>query len=391
MDKNVGLNFKIFYFIKFIGQGVFYPFLVMLLVSKGVSGPALGLLLMIIPFGKVIMQPLSGYLCDLYRIHKSVLLFSVMLNFIGGLFMFICPPVYIFYLLAIVIITLGETSADTLINTLAIDFLARTNRQTDFGRWRLWGAFGYMAGSFFLGFFVLDNTLKLVPIIFAGANIFSLFAAFSLPRASEKKPVDWLGGIKMVTQNPPYILLLLGMVFTGVSFSIIMNYYSVYMKGIGAASWIIGLGVALQTGVEILLSANTKVIIDRFSLRIVFLLGYAVLPLRCFLYFINKNPLIGLAIQNLHGFLIFSAFIVGMIVLDMNLKPEWRSTGQAYYYSAFGGIGAMLGSFIAPLIFDNQGISALWAVAAVIAFIGYGFVNLATRKLIPTRWQRLSH
>ncbi len=39
MDKNVGLNFKIYYFIKFIGQGVLYPFLVMLLASKGVSGP----------------------------------------------------------------------------------------------------------------------------------------------------------------------------------------------------------------------------------------------------------------------------------------------------------------------------------------------------------------
>jgi MFS family permease len=383
MDKNVGLNFKIYYFIKFIGQGVLYPFLVMLLASKGVSGPALGLLLMIIPFGRVVLQPLAGYLCDLYRIHKSVLLFSVVLNFIGGLFMFICPPVYIYYLIAIVIITLGETSADTLINTLAIDYLARTNLQTDFGRWRLWGAFGYMAGSFLLGFFVLDNTLKLVPIIFAGANIFALFAAISLPKASEKKPVDWLGGIKMVTHNPPYVLLLLGMVCAGVSFSIIMNYYSVYMKGIGAASWIIGLGVALQTGVEILLSANTKAITDRFSLRVVYLLGFALLPVRTLFYFLIKNPIIGLAIQNLHGFYIFSAFIIGMIVLDMNLQPEWRSTGQAYYYSAFGGFGAMIGSFIAPLIFDNQGISMLWIFATIIAFIGYVFVNLATKKLIP--------
>ena len=381
MKKNVGLNFKVYYFIKFVGQGVLYPFLVMLLISKNVSGPGLGLLLMAIPFGKMILQPLSGYLCDLYRIHKSILLVSVVLNFIGGLFMFLCPPVYIYYLIAIVIITLGETSADTLINTLAIDYLARTNHQTNFGRWRLWGAFGYMAGSFLLGFFVLDKTLNFVPMIFAGANILSLFAAITLPRASEKKPVDWLGGIKMLTHNPPYVLLLLGMICAGVSFSIIMNYYSVYMKGIGAASWIIGLGVALQTGVEILLSANTKSITERFSLRAVYLLGFALLPVRTLLYFLVKNPVLGLAIQNLHGFYIFSAFIIGMIVLDINLQPEWRSSGQAYYTSAFGGIGAMLGAFIAPLIFENQGISMLWLVASVIAFIGYLFVFQSTRKL----------
>lgn len=161
------------------------------------------------------------------------------------------------------------------------------------------------------------------------------------------------------------------------------------MKGIGAASWIIGLSVALQTGVEIRLSANTKAITDRFSLRATYLLSFVALPIRCLLYFINKSPVLGLAIQNLHGFYIFSTFIVGMIVLDMNLKPEWRSTGQAYYYSAFSGIGAMPGSFIGPLIFDNQGISALWAIAAVIAFIGYLLVNHATRKLIPIREKNL--
>jgi predicted MFS family arabinose efflux permease len=90
---------------------------------------------------------------------------------------------------------------------------------------------------------------------------------------------------------------------------------------------------------------------------------------------------LGLAIQNLHGFYIFSAFIIGMIVLDKNLQPEWRSSGQAYYGSAFAGIGAMLGAYIAPLIFENQGISVLWLVATFIAFIGYLFVFQSTRKL----------
>ncbi|HUV15804.1 MAG TPA: hypothetical protein VMW28_04495, partial [Pelolinea sp.] len=68
---------------------------------------------------------------------------------------------------------------------------------------------------------------------------------------------------------------------------------------------------------------------------------------------------------------------------DMNLKPEWRSTGQSYYYSAFGGFGATLGALIAPTIFNNQGISALWAFALVVASIGFLFVNHATRVLIP--------
>jgi PPP family 3-phenylpropionic acid transporter len=383
MGKPVGLRFKIYYFTKFIGQGVLYPFLVLYLNSKGINGPLLGLLLMMIPLGKVALQPLSGYLCDLYRIHKQTLVASVLINFTGGLFLFLAPAGKIALILpAMLLIALGETSVDTLINTMAIDYLARTKQQTDFGRWRLWGAFGYMAGSFFLGFFELEKTLPYMPLIFGLVNFLSMFVAITLPRSSEKKPVDWWGGVKMVTHNPPYALLLTSMVFTGISFSFIQNYYSVYMKAIGAASWIIGFGVALQTGVEILLSANTKVIIRKFSLRTVYLAGFAALPLRCILYFINQNPVLGLAIQNLHGFYIFSAFIVGMIVLDMNLKPEWRSTGQAYYSSAFAGIGSMLGSFFGPLIFDSQGISVLWLFAAGIAFTGFLLARRATRKLV---------
>jgi PPP family 3-phenylpropionic acid transporter len=381
MGKRIELKFKVYYFLKFIGQGVYYPFLVMLLTSKGIGGSQLGVLLMVIPIGKVFLQPVTGYLCDLYRIHKQVLLFSLVANALGGMMMYFCSPVFSCYLLAIVIITLGEMNLDMLINTLAVDYLSRTNEQTEFGRWRLWGAFGFMGGSFLLGLFALDQTLPLIPIIFALANLFAFFAALYLPDASAKKPVDWLGGIKMVTHNPPFAILLAGMVFSGISFSIIMNYYSVYMEIIGAASWMIGLGVAMQTGFEILLSANTKAITERFSIRFVYMLGFAVVPIRSLLYFVNRNPVFGLVIQNLHGFYIFSAFIVGLLVLDLNLKPEWRSTGQSYYYAAFGGIGAIVGSFIAPMIFDQLGISILWAFTAGLAFMGYILIWLASKKL----------
>lgn len=60
MDKKVGLKFKVYYFIKFIGQGVLYPFLVLLLTSKGINGSALGLLLMVIPFVKWFYNPCQG-------------------------------------------------------------------------------------------------------------------------------------------------------------------------------------------------------------------------------------------------------------------------------------------------------------------------------------------
>jgi MFS family permease len=208
--------------------------------------------------------------------------------------------------------------------------------------------------------------------------------AWSLPKASAKKPADWLGGVKLIIQNRSFSLLLVGVVLSGLSFNVIFTYYSVYMRGIGAASWVIGMGVAMQTVVEIILSANTKAITDRFPLRKVYLFGFALLPVRAMLYILNSSPLIGLLIQNLHGFYIFSTFIIGIIVLDLNLEPEWRSTGQSYYYSAFGGFGATMGALVAPLIFDARGISVLFAFAMVVAAAGFALISRASLILIPT-------
>lgn len=381
MEKRVAINFKIYYYLRFMGQGVFYPYLVLFLTSNGINGGQLGILMMLLPLGKLLLSPLSGYLCDLYRIHKHILIASVFITFSGAAYLFFAQPSFLVYFLSILLITLGEVSVDSLINTLAIDYLARTDSQVHFGRWRLWGAVGFMTGSFLLGFFSLDLTLNFVPILFAGTNLLAFFTAFALLRASGKKPQNWLGGITLLTKNAPFATLLLGIIFSGMGFNIVFSYYSVYMTGIGASSLVIGLGVAMQTLVEIGLSANTKRITDRFSLRKTYLLGFALLPVRSFLYLINRSPVIGLLIQNLHGFYIFSAFIIGLILLDMNLAPEWRSTGQSYYLSAFGGFGATLGALIAPVIFETRGISDLWVFASMVAIVGFLFVSLASRKL----------
>lgn len=253
MDRKVAFHFKLYFFFRFMGHGFFYPFLVLYLISKNIAGGQLGLLLMMVPFGKLLLSPISGYLSDLYRVHKQVLIGSVFMVFAGAAYLTFTAPSFPVYFLSILIITLGEVSGDSLINTLAIDYLSRTGRQTDFGRWRLWGAAGFMVGSFLLGLFDLNLTLNLVPLLFAATNLAAFIVAFTLPKASAKKPTDWLGGIKLVTQNRSFSLLLFGIVLSGLSFNIVLTYYSVYMQGIGASSWLIGLGVAMQTIVEIIL------------------------------------------------------------------------------------------------------------------------------------------
>ena len=382
LEKKTALGFKAFFFFKYMGQGVLYPFLVLYLNGKGITGAELGLLLTLLPLGKVAIAPVLSYLCDLYRIHKPMLITSMFFNTIGGFLLYRSEDVFASFVFAMVLITLGEAVGDTLGITLALDFLAPRNRQTDYGKWRLWGAVGYMAGALFLGLFVLDSNIALVPLVFTLANLAAGLAAMIHPRASAKKPQDWLGGLKILKEVRGFVLLLVGAVFSGFTFNVIQSFYSVYMIELGAASWMVGVGVGLQVLIEILLSANTKRITDRIPLRYVYLSGFLVLPIRTVLYLLNRNPFTGLMIQNLHGFFIFSAFITGILVLDRVLPGEWRATGQSYYVSAVVGIGAMAGSFFAPLVYDMSGMPALWIMAAAVGFTGFGLVTWAT-KILP--------
>lgn len=381
-DNKIGLGFKVYFFFRYMGQGVLYPFLVLYLTAKGISGAELGLLLTMLSLGKVVIAPLLSYVCDLYRVHKTILIASMFFNALGGFLLYRSETAFYSFLLAVGLITLGEAVGDTLAITLALDYLASRGRQTDYGRWRLWGAVGYLGGAIFLGLFVLEKHITIVPLVFALANLGAMLTSFAHPRALATKPQDWLGGLKMLPEIKGFLLLLAGCVFSGLTFNVIQTYYSVYMVELGAASWMVGIGVGLQVIVEIILSANTKRITERFSLRHVYLLGFLALPVRTVLYVLNGNPLIGLLIQNLHGLFVFGAFITGMLVLDRVLDREWRATGQAYYISAMTGIGAMLGSFFAPLVYDASGISMVWAFAAIASAIGFALVGRATGILL---------
>lgn len=383
MNKKVAFIFKAFYVLRFLGQGVFYPYVVLYLASKGLGGAQLGVVMMMLPLSKVLFAPVSGYFSDLYHIHKKVLIASMLLISVGGAYLFFLSHSFLEYFLAALIFALGEVSVDPLVNTLAVDYLGRSGDQNDFGRWRLWGAIGFLAGALPPGFIGMSLMLPVTPLVYAGASFIAFLIAFSLPRASAKKPVDWLGGIKLVSRNQPFALMLAGVMLSGIGFNVLMNYYAVYMTGIGASSWIISFGVAAQTLVEIALSANTRWILTRFPLRMVYLSGFLTQPMRALLYIVNRSPWVGLLIQNLHGFYVFSVFIVGVIVLDATLQPEWRSTGQSYYSSAFAGFGGAIGALVAPLLFDRNGITVVFAFAMAASVFGYLFVSLTTRRLLP--------
>ena len=61
-NPNNDTRFKAFFFLNFLGNGVFIPYMGLFLMNKGFQGAELGALMAVVPLVKIFAQTLWGYL-----------------------------------------------------------------------------------------------------------------------------------------------------------------------------------------------------------------------------------------------------------------------------------------------------------------------------------------
>jgi PPP family 3-phenylpropionic acid transporter len=95
------------------------------------------------------------------------------------------------------------------------------------------------------------------------------------------------------------------------------------------------------------------------------------------------QPAAAVALQLVHGS--FSLFLVCSIQYINQIVPsQWRATGQALFWAAQFGLGAIIGNSVAGVLYDRAGLSLMFAVCG--AFIVCSAIAaLFVVKEIPER------
>lgn len=372
-----------------LAYGVFMPYQGLYLTRRGLGGAELAVLLGVMPLVKIIAQPLWGMIADIY--HARRLILSLTLVGVGVVALFF-PGVHKFgvWFLLVVLFSMFEAPSMPLATAITIDYLETRQEVERFGELRMWGSLSFVIASLVMGLVFLDHLIIHIPLVFAVVEIASGVLVLFLPGpAFSQQHIGWCESIAILKSDPMLAVFLLGIMLIGMTMGISYQYVSIYLSTLGAAGFLIGLSVALSAMLEIPLMANAARILNRVRLETVLLLGLSALPLRWLLYALVRNPVWLLPVHLLHGFAIMGIVVAGATYVAQRLPGELRATGQGLYNVAFGGVGPMLGLFMAGFLYElPNGMQYIWFSCALVAMMGVLVVGLSLRKQRAARETR---
>ena len=324
-----------------------------------------------------VSQPVWGLLSDVRSQHRQAL---VLACFGMALIIFAYWFATDFWLLAIltILFAIMRAPVDVLITALALEHLEKHPGSASFGSLRLWGSVGFVAASFAIGALLIDNggTRWIIPL-YALTGVVLGVIALTVPDSAAYGKVNWQQGLDLLRRRRVLFWLLLSILLIGMTLGIVNNYFSIYMSEIAAPGWVIGFAISLSAIFEIPLLSGIPTFIRRWGIRLMFVVGAACLPLRWFAYYLIDDPLFVLPVQVLHSIGMMSLLVVGVLYVDKLIQPSFRASGQALYAASLHGIGPGIGLYFGGVIFEQNGISAVWLFSTIVGVVGVGLLIYA--------------
>ena len=387
---------SIMMFLQFAIWGAWLPLLWNYLSGHlGFDGPRIGEIFMVGGIGAIIGPFIAGQIADRYFNTEK---FLGICHILGGILIWQLSWIDTYAMFLVFSLLYSLIYAPTLALTNSLSFHHLPDRDRDFGKIRLWGTVGWIAVGIGIGQYLLhavtptiDPMLTGVALVEAKQSViaaqnagivvaFKLSAilgivmglyCFSLPSTPPNKSESSNAAAKALSEvrfQPLITLFLLA-----VPVSCIHQFYFVHTApfvqqvqagaGENIAAWfnnIFGVGggglMTLGQMSEILVLGMMPILAVKFSRKSLLTLGLVAYTLRFFL-FSTVGTVAGTATDAqvamviggilLHG-LCFGCFIfVAFMVVDEEMTPDVKASGQNLFNLVIIGIGIVVGSLIA--------------------------------------------
>jgi PPP family 3-phenylpropionic acid transporter len=378
----IQFRFRLYYVLEYAGVSIFFPYLALYFKQIRLTAIQAGILLALIPLVGFLAQPLWGLMSDIYGIRRTALILGWLGVAITSMAMGLTTE---FHWLFLIVLTMAIMRGPTapISTAMALDFLERQNRKEEFGSIRLWGSVSFCITALFVGAFLVEQAIETIVFWYGGLMFLLTLVTFTLPDTASSQQVNWRDGVTLLTREPVLATFLFGMLFVGITLGIANQYVAVYLKDIQTPGWLIGLSMSISALPEVPLMAIVPKLMARWGIRLTFLIGIGLLPLRWLLYAIISQPFFTVPVHVLHGFGLTALLVVGVIYMDRMLLRQWRATGQALYSASLFGIGPSIGVFMAGSLYERGGITPVWIFAMAVGLVGLAIITWATRTPSP--------
>lgn len=367
---------KIYYFLLYAIIALQIPYLPLYFKKMGAGGDFIGLITALGPFVGLFMQPFWGIVAD--RTQRLKLIIQILL-FCSSAVILLLPlrTDKTWWMLTMLLYTMVQTASIPLTDTL---MLSDAERSREFGRYRLWGSFGFAAtvlgSSLFIGTENIENIFPLSSALFLLVWLLS----FTLPKV-QVAGVKYDGKeVLKLLRNPLFILLGLYAFLIQMPFSAYNSFFSIYFTGLGASAAMVGTAWALAAGSEIPVFYLFNLIRKYLSLPQILTLAGIIYALRWFVY--AYYPLLGLVLvlQISQGFTFGLFYLAALQLINESTASEIKASAQMVFSALAWSLGAAAGSYSGGLLYSAFGLAAMFKAAAALALASTALWYIFSRK-----------
>lgn len=360
-----------FYFFYFAVVGAMVPYWGIYLKSLGYSSQDVGVISAIILATRILAPNFWGWLADRTQQRLRIIRigsFLASLVFAGVLL----DSRYGWLMLVVSCYTFFWHAVLPQFEVLTLGYLGQANHQR-YGQIRLWGSIGFIAAVVGLGWLLDVLPVRYLPLFILSFLILIWLSSLSLQDKTQKKDVAPRTGFWKIIRQPTVLCFLLASFLLQFSHGPYYTFYSLYLienyqYSASATGLLWALGVLAEVGIFVVMYK----LLQRFSLRYLFLLSLAVSAVRWLLIGYCANSLwILLFAQLMHAASFGIAHSVSIELVRTYFAGGYQGQGQALYSSFSFGAGGAVGALVGGLFWDY---SALLTFVFAALSVGAGFI-----------------
>lgn len=366
-------KYQLTYFVRFIGDALFYPFFALYLSSMNVPNNQIGLILMILPLVAIFVNPIWSGIARNINDNRHIMRILTIIEALTVIVLIqLNQTAYI--ALAVVILAIVGQPVYVLLDSYTSVFSKK--RHYPYGNIRLFGSFSYGVTTIIGG--VMIARLGYQETFIAAAVFFALFAvalSWILPLDIEHDvELNVKSDPKILVKNKKFILftiyyvITLGILFGG------DNFLSIYFKSLGVAPDEYGLimfvFIIFEMIVLYFLSANGY----RFKTKTLLLIIVLSNAFRFFIYGIDLPLMVYIIVSLIRSLTMGTMLYVTMRYIEEVVSPRNITLG-ILVFSSFRSLFTAVFTLSGGYITESFGYRPYYLLAAAIALSAIFFID----------------
>ncbi|MGA2188929.1 MAG: MFS transporter [Steroidobacteraceae bacterium] len=363
-------------------QTGFGPFIAVYLSSQSWTQTSIGLALSIGTVSSMASQVPAGALVDLMPNKTRVAAFSVVVFTISAL-MFAIHPIPLFVYLAEILHGVSSCTLGPAIAAMSLVIAGRFGMGLRLGRNARYAAIGNGLGAALMGACGQYVSERSVFYLTAALTLPALFALLPLRRSAvagaELRPAPRKPGesraqqLRVLADRRLLMFCVCAMFFTFANAPALMLVSGTLTAQGSNPSLLIAACIVLPQIIVALASPSVGRFAERYGRRIVLMVGFSMLPLRCLVFAVTQNPTLVVAAQVFDG-IAGACFGIMVPLIVSDVAGESGHFNLALGAVGFGiGIGGTLSTPAAGWIADHFGMRL-----AFFALLGIGALAVLT-------------